>query len=218
MVGTGTRSYKTELEGQSDRNVSANVEGAIEANGFTGTVRGSVNGSAGSTKTTRHHYRQEHEVNTTETGVSVTCAGNVIHWDINSLWPRCDSILPPACDAYLSGELFQDPVTNNHLHACIVTWDSNASSNMEIHGVVRVMMRDLIMEDIQFHNNIGNVETWNTICKLSSEDITPGIIARVILDREQFKRRLLHQIIRKHLISQGMLLNGANIEICSAWG
>ena len=89
---------------------------------------------------------------------------------------------------------------------------------MEIHGSVRVMMQDLLIEDILFLDELGGEQSWADIKTLSSEEVKLGIRDKIGFDREEFKKRLVRQVIRKHLISQGMDLQGASVEICAAYG
>jgi hypothetical protein len=78
------------------------------------------------------------------------------------------------------------------------------------------MMQDLIIEDIKFLDQFGFEQTWSAIVKSCAEDLSVGV--RDHFDRNEFKKRLVRQIIRKHLLCQGMGVDGASIEICTARG
>jgi len=74
------------------------------------------------------------------------------------------------------------------------------------------------MENITFLDSFGNEQSWENIKKMKSDKLSLSLRNKVWLDRDQFKQRLVKQIIRKHLISQGMRVDGTSVEVCSARG
>jgi hypothetical protein len=150
------------------------------------------------------------------TGVAATYERNTINWSLDSLWTRQDLSEE---QAYLSGEVFRNPTTNRQIRACRIRWDgTKASSSPEIHGSVRVMTQDLLISDVSFLNNEGKRLSWNAMRKLGADGNVASVTEQLAHDQEKIKERLVRQIIRKHLISQGMSLEGASLEICSARG
>lgn len=161
--------------------------------------------------------RQKIKSNYKITGISGTYAGNTINWNIDSLWTRKEEIESNEGSTYLLGEVFKDSVTGAKIYACDIKWDYlKASSALEIHASVRAMMQDLIIEDVTFTDEDGNYQKWSVIAR--SDDGNTPLSEHLGWGRDEIKRRLVRQIIRKHLISQGMLAEGANVEICSAHG
>ena len=150
------------------------------------------------------------------TGISVTYERNIINWSLDSLWTRQDLNEE---HTYLYGEAFRNPATNRQVRACRIRWDgSKVSSSLEIHGSVRVMTQDMLISDVNFLNNEGRKLPWNAMLKLDVDGNVSSIKERLTPDLEKLKERLVRQIIRKHLVSQGMSLEGASLEICSARG
>jgi hypothetical protein len=88
--------------------------------------------------------------------------------------------------------------------------DGEAISSLVVTGSVFVNMDNLILEKISYMDELGTPVEVN--------DVSPdaGLIAstKKIFFREEAKRRLLKQIIRKHLVTQGMTTDGALVEIC----
>jgi hypothetical protein len=116
---------------------------------------------------------------------------------------------------HLSGEVFRNPVGGQPLRTCRVSWNQAATtSSLEIHGSVRVMAEDLMVSDVKFFDSNGSGLSWNALRQLSAERKIAKITDHLTLDR----LRLLRQIVKKHLVSQGMELDGASLEICSARG
>lgn len=207
-------------------NSLTNIEGSIKGEGTFGinTTSRPVAQIKTEAKGSRIGSRRRNKVRKTNanykvTGITATHAGNVINWDINSLWTRNEEMELRNTQTYLSGEVFKDPISGKHIYACRVIWNhAQVSSGMEIHGSVRVMMQDLLIEDILFLDELGGEQSWADIKTLSSEEVKLGIRDKIGFDREEFKKRLVRQVIRKHLISQGMDLQGASVEICAAYG
>jgi hypothetical protein len=203
---------------------SINIEGSISGEATLGANANPIAKVTAATKgqkTIERKRNSKHKVNAnySVTGISATHAGNIINWSIDSIWTRKEEFDHKNDLTYLSGEVFRDTGTGKTILACKVNWNySQVSTAMEIHGSVRVMMQDLIVENIIFLDSSGNEQSWDQIKKLRSENVSLSLRNKMQLDRDQFKHRLIRQIIRKHLISQGMQSDGASIEICSARG
>jgi hypothetical protein len=141
---------------------------------------------------------------------------NTINWSLDSLWARQELNEE---QTYLSGEVFRNPAANKQIRACRMRWDVHkASSTPEIHGSVRVMTQDLLISDINFLDEDGKKLSWNAIRKPTSDGTVPSLKEKLFPDQEKMRDRLVRQIVRKHLVSQGMTLEGASLEICSARG
>jgi hypothetical protein len=78
-------------------------------------------------------------------------------------------------------------------------------------------MEDLLVANIRFLNDLGTEIPWQRFAKQR-----PGLVEMlaVPLQRLSFskaKERFVKAIVRKHLVSQGMKVEGARVEICSAY-
>lgn len=77
-------------------------------------------------------------------------------------------------------------------------------------------MSDLIVKNIAFVDELGERVEWSEIeSKLAPRKRLswPNPFSSHLPEKE----RLLKQIIRKHLVSQGMTQDGARVEICRAY-
>lgn len=107
--------------------------------------------------------------------------------------------------------------TGEPVDACYVAWSSNKRAGpLEIEGAVRTSMADLRIENVSFLDELGNELPWKVIRKFSSPKVVQQPINYAGIAK--FKERLVRQIIRKHLLEQGMRIDGANVEICLARG
>jgi hypothetical protein len=203
---------------------AASIEGSISGESNLSTSVKPIAKAFAATKgqkTIERKRNSKQKINTSYSlsGISATHAGNTINWSIDSLWTRKEEFDHKSDLTYLLGEVFKDASSGKSISACRVSWNYlQASSAMEIHGSVRIMMQDLIMENITFLDSFGNEQSWENIKKMKSDKLSLSLRNKVWLDRDQFKQRLVKQIIRKHLISQGMRVDGTSVEVCSARG
>jgi hypothetical protein len=76
-------------------------------------------------------------------------------------------------------------------------------------------MEDLILENIRFQDELGGEVRWN---KLEREPWSLGKNGLgPLYGYTKEKERFVEQVIRKHLLSQGMNLEGARVEICKPY-
>ena len=71
-------------------------------------------------------------------------------------------------------------------------------------------MQDLMVENISVVDELGAEVSWRHL----DEPDTGASRVQAAVFRTEAKNRLLKQIIRKHLVSQGMKTDGALVEIC----
>jgi hypothetical protein len=148
--------------------------------------------------------------------VTVTFSADKIHWEIKPLgqvYRRSSKEEIP----HLVGDVFKiDPDIN--FPACVLSWRRRPSdSSLVVHGSVFSLMEDLIISNIRFLDDLG-VEIPRKKME-DTESPTKGIIQSTVesLLPTKAKERFVRQIIRKHLISQGMTVEGARVEISSAY-
>jgi hypothetical protein len=143
------------------------------------------------------------------TNVSATFHENVAHWEIN---PVRDPTLPDHEPAFLQGEVFRSRSQNRTIDACTVSWKLDSLGGpLIVSGSVYTLMDDLILEDIKFKDDFGDEVHWRKLDNEHGVALLPGF------SYSKQKERLARQIIRKHLLSQGMDLDGARVEICKAF-
>ena len=207
---TTSHSIKASQESNSSTESVAKGEASLGISPTKVIMKGEAEGKKKHEK--KQQSKMKFETKYCATGISATNAGNIVHWSIDSSWTRKED-LDFSGETYLSGEVFKDAATGKHLKACRVAWNrGETSSAMEIHGSVRVMSQDLIIENIAFINEAGTEQKWDTIKSFDMKQ--PSFFD----DKDEFKKRLVQQIIRKHLSSHGMFSEGASIEVCSAKG
>jgi hypothetical protein len=75
-------------------------------------------------------------------------------------------------------------------------------------------MEDLIVYDIKLTHEVGVEIPWAKIEAPLEKSRRFLRMEDLGLNTEQAKERILRQIIRKHLVEQGMEVKGAAVEIC----
>jgi hypothetical protein len=162
-------------------------------------------GKVESTKVAKKERRTSRDF--VETNIAVTYGGNVIHWEIN---PKSDPTLPEGGQAFLQGEVFRSGSQGGLVDACIIAWKpSDQKGPLVVSGSVYVSMEDLILDSIKFRDECGDEVSW---LRLGGRVVFSSL-SRLM---SKPKERIVKQIIRKHLISQGMGADGARVEICRA--
>ena len=145
--------------------------------------------------------------------ITVTISPTEIHWEMEPYKYH----LGNSKKSYLEGDVFVHGDRNNQqfLPACEIRWDSEkADSSLVVRGSVFSSMDDLQVEQIRFLDNLGRAISLTRLAqptnsRWSKEKIIPFSTASA-------KQRIVKQIIRKHLESQGMQMQGARVEICNA--
>jgi hypothetical protein len=147
------------------------------------------------------------------TNIAVTHDENVIHWEISSV---DDPTVTENEPAFLQGEVFRSRSRNRTLDACVVAWKPDDQKGpLLISWSVYTLMEDLILENIRFQDELGGEVRWN---KLEREPWSLGKNGLgPLYGYTKEKERFVEQVIRKHLLSQGMNLEGARVEICKPY-
>ena len=142
--------------------------------------------------------------------VTATYAGSRIHWEINPLADeRSGSTL-----SFLEGSVFQSALDGRYVDAAhIKRVDGKAASNVAITASVYISMQDLILEDISFVDNDGAPVALKQI---PNQMDMLGRLLSLPDGGKEAKERLLKQVIRKHLVNQGLRAEGNLVEICRA--
>jgi hypothetical protein len=145
--------------------------------------------------------------------INVTISSDAIHWEME---PTKHSFADNK-KSYLEGDVFFEG--NGHdgklLPACEVKWDAErANSSLVVRGSVCVSMDELQIEQVRFVDNLGRAVPLKRLPQPTSSRWTPEVL--ISFPAAGAKHRLVKQIIRKHLVSQGMEVQGARVEICSA--
>jgi hypothetical protein len=169
----------------------------------SGNAKAKADASIGSGAKRKRRVSRKFET----TNVSATFGGSEVHWEIN----------PGAAGAadqsfsFLEGDVFRSAGTGRVLDACIISRkDGGSISSLVITGSVFVNMDNMIIENVSFLDEVGTPIDVRRI----QQDNERGIGFREKIFRDEVKKRLLKQIIRKHLVSQGMTTDGALVEIC----
>lgn len=141
--------------------------------------------------------------------VSVTHTDTEINWEI-----RGNSIGPyDASPNYLEGSLFTSACGSKIFNACTFKRiDDGSLSNVVVTASLMVSTKDLILGGVSFTDNDGFPVDWRSIRPLGKG---PGLL-RDIMSQNDAKERLIKEIIRKHLLDQGMKTFGDLVEICRA--
>jgi hypothetical protein len=147
--------------------------------------------------------------------ISVTFGGSIIHWEFNS----GDRFTIPhqiSRPSHLEGEVFYSAKQTGLINACVVSWPQSAENTLLVEGSVFTSMQDLDIEEVTFLTNDGEELTWRNVdqSELSSNDQGFNNLLETNLNK---KKRFVRQIIRKHLIAQGMNAEGARVQICKAY-
>lgn len=144
-----------------------------------------------------------------ENNITATHAGSRVQWEIVPI----PALLPTTEASHLVGEVFKSPTTSKSIEACIIERTDNGSiAEVVITGSVYVGMQDLILESIRFTDDTGleiKTNQINSDCGVIG-DLRDNLFQKVA------KERILRQVIRKHLIEQGMSVSGSQVEICKA--
>ena len=144
--------------------------------------------------------------------VLATFGGNTVHWEIN---PNAAlEGISKSENAWLEGEIFKSP-EGKSMDACVARWRYDEMRGVpEITASVFVSMPDLIVENIQILTDDGDEISAKSMEQAKTVVFGTGYGLFAMSDA---KERLVRQIIRKHLIAQGMTVEGARVQICRAF-
>jgi hypothetical protein len=166
-----------------------------------------VTGEASNGNTTKRQRRVSRKFE--HTNVTATFGGNEVHWEINPVVLDVSD----KSDIFLEGDVFRSASTGSSVDACTVAReDGGPISSLVITGSVFINVENMIIENVSFMDKLGYAIN---IRNLAQED-PHSMNFRSQIFRREAKNRLLKQIIRKHLMSQGMKIDGASVEICRA--
>lgn len=200
----------------SGRDISAGVEmdGHSKAQ-LSGPDAGLSLSTKASASFSRKNSRDaQYQISFECSNIKATSAGNTIHWEI---FPKnaASSSNPPGSTDFLDGEVFSDQGRNAVSCACFVKKrDSVIDEPITANASVSTSIKDLIIDDVEFHDELGNRIDAGEIAR--EAQLAIGDLAKSILNKAELKKTLLKSVIKKHLVSQGMHTEGALIEICRA--
>jgi hypothetical protein len=198
---------------QANKKASIGLSASGKA-GISG-LNASAKAIAGASARTVSKVTREHKIarSTSKNNISVTYGGNLVHWEINPNLALEGSI-DSQNSAWLEGEVFKS-LRGAPLDACLVGWrhDEKVGTPTVVASVF-VTMPDLIIDNVQLLTDSGDV--------ISTKDIAQSSVALFsgsfgIFQMSDTKERLVRQVIRKHLLSQGMMTEGARVQICKAY-
>jgi len=147
--------------------------------------------------------------------IAATVSPTVIHWEMEPVKQHFAN----NSKSYLEGDVFveSDGNTGRPVSACEIKWDAEkANSALVIRGSVFVSMEDLAVEKIRFADDLGHAVSLNRLAQPDSSGRSQAAAFNPF-PTSSAKQRFVKQIIRKHLVSQGMEIQGAYVEICNAY-
>jgi hypothetical protein len=194
-----------------DRSLEGAIQGALGISDVSAEAAAAGKFIAKSgTKTTR---TRRISGTTHKNNVTATFGSNIVHWELNAS-TALDKNDEAALTAWLEGEVFQK-ATGASLDACQASWKRDESRGLPvITGSVFTSMSDLIVGDIHLLTDLGQEIPVKKV-EQSAMTSFPGFGA---LFNSDAKERVVKQVIRKHLVSQGMVTDGARVQICKASG
>jgi hypothetical protein len=199
---------------QSDKGFSwrGAIKAKLDLSGPAGHV--DAEGKASLGKTTKANETQQVSRTFSKNNISVTYGANIIHWEINA----DTGLTSPhvARPEFLEGDLFRGVSGNQRIDACHASWSENINP-LVISGSVFTLMQHLLIENVRFLSNDGEEYNWKKIDQGHVGKLGIFSPAFTFMSHSHTKERLVRQIIRKHLVSQGMVTEGARVQICSAY-
>jgi|GEM_PF-4025166 len=197
-----TNTRHTERRGSIGGKLQA--QAGAEGLGAGASVNTQAQAQSSSTQTQKRQAKRRFE----RANISATHAGSEVYWEINPGSPNESLKL----DDFLVGNVFLDG-NRKAIDACIVRRrDGKPLADLEVIGSVFVGMKDLVIEDIEFIDDDGMEIRPSNLSEHSSSGFMD-----VLEFKKTAKERILKQIIRKHLIKQGLRVDGALVEICRAF-
>ncbi|MFZ5739252.1 MAG: hypothetical protein ACOY6K_20465 [Pseudomonadota bacterium] len=191
---------RVELAGSAGGRAGVGSSGAL--------VDAGAGGKIGAAKSGKASRKRKVSRTLSRSNVSATSAGSAVHWAI-------EPNMPPSGrggegEAWLDGELFK--VNGKIVDACLVSWRHDTKIGVPtISASAFVTMPDLIVGDVKLITSVGDEVS---IKDAVPEFRNPGILSSLPL--ASTKERFVRQVLRKHLVSQGMRTDGALVEICRA--
>lgn len=223
--GTATTKRKrgASLAGKASAEVKSSKTGKLKAVGGASGSAAAAYGTEG---------RAGRTMAFDELNVGATGTGDAVHWEIAC--PRLASNTLNAVsrtEACLIGEVFKAADGQDMLAARLINGSAtggNTALAVELTASVRALMADLIVKDVKFFDKTGEELA---IARLDPQLIWPSrgpiALTQELVDRgkealglnaDRLRGRIMREIIRKHLASEGLDTSGADVEICKAQG
>jgi hypothetical protein len=198
-------------EKRSKKNMSLDVGAAVRA-GVTGAdASAKAAGKIGASESSKVLRKRKVSQSLSRSNVAATFAGNVIHWEISP------NMLPDQGvgidGAWLEGELFRT-ANGKSIDTCSVSWQHDEGRGVPvITASVFVTMADLIVENVRVLTDLGDEISLRSV----DHGVTSGLGVLNPFTIASAKERFVRQVIRKHLVAQGMTTEGARVQICKAF-
>jgi hypothetical protein len=196
----------TELEAKNNKNLSLGVGAKVASSGAGASAQAGGKIEIGSRSKTTNKRRASRLLS--RSNLSATVGGNIVHWEIN---PNMAANAELEGDSWLDGEVFKAS-TGKLIDACLATWDQDEKRGVPvITASVFVSMADLIVDNVKVLTDLGEE------IPMKHFDTGSGLASKYNpLVQSQVKERFVKQVIRKHLVSQGMAVEGARVQISRA--
>jgi hypothetical protein len=195
-------------ENESRKGLTASVGATVRA-GLSGVDAGAqVGGKLEAVSKSKTTKKRKATRALSRSNVSATVGGNVVHWEIN---PNMLEYVDLNGGGWLDGEVFKAS-TGKSIDACLAIWEHDEARGVPtITASVFVSMADLIVGDVKVLSDIGEEIS---IRHFDTAEGVASIYNR--FDPARVKECFVKQVIRKHLISQGMSVEGARVQISKA--
>lgn len=200
---------KTSSKSSSNKSTTGDLSGSLKARFSRQEGLASLKGSAA----IKNEHKDEiiGKVNRKVVGlnVSATHAGSTVNWQIGIVDPLSVS----TANHYLRGEVFKSEKNGKQINACVIKRnDKGPLAHVVLSGSLMVTMENLVIGNVTITDDDGEIIDWQDIKSNERKSNFFGAIFRP----EDAKKRIIKQIIRKHLLQQGMKTDGALVEICRA--
>jgi hypothetical protein len=198
-------------EKQSKKNLSLGIgiNAGVGIRGIDASAKAS--GKAAASKSSKVSHKRKISQALSRSNVAATFAGNVVHWEISP------NMLPDQVGgsegAWLEGELFRS-ANGKSIDTCSVSWrQDNGRGVPVITASVFITMADLMVQNVKVLTDLGD--------EISLKNVEQGAVSSFgalnPFMNANAKERFVRQIIRKHLLAQGMTTEGARVQICKAF-
>lgn len=200
-----TKLISSDMSYDLDRLKSLGTELAGSVSSNDGETAAAVSAKASSAKNTSSKKKMRIESKSRRLNVNGTFGGTRIHWTIapDHQFDGMD---------FLNGEVFASE-EGKKLTAAKVGWRSDkVGSPLNVSASVRVFMEDIKIHGVAILDEFGEPVGWGGLRQMPEVRGNSGAFTGT----KQMKERLVKQIIRNHLLKQGMRIEGASLEICAA--
>lgn len=188
--------------------IAGSIGGSVRAGpaGADGSVHASGKVEAGSREKTTRKRKETRTVS--RSNVSATVGGNIVHWEIV---PNMSNDSDRDGEGWLDGEVFKAS-NGKSIDACIAIWEPDEQRGLPIiTASVFVSMADLIVSDVKVLSDLGEE------ISIKRFDTPENVVARYNpFQQDRVRECFVKQVIRKHLVSQGMSVEGARVQISKA--